>query len=240
MDRELLIQALVTIGVGAISGGITNAVAIWMLFHPYDSRGIGPFRIQGAIPKNKARLARSIGRTVGERLLTPEDLAAAAQRTGGPRGLRPGRRPLPRRPPRARARARCASSSTPSWPPRSTRRSPDWRRGSQTRSRLRPLAGVRAPGGRLGRADHGRRWRTGRWRRPSPAAGGTHSRVTSSSGSSGSRRGTSWSAPSAGSWTASWRRCRGTTAPARSAPAGHRGRAGAAQSPTTSRSPSNG
>jgi uncharacterized membrane protein YheB (UPF0754 family) len=75
MDRELLIQAVVTIGVGAISGGITNAVAIWMLFHPYESRGLGPFRIQGAIPKNKARLARSIGRTVGERLLTPEDLA---------------------------------------------------------------------------------------------------------------------------------------------------------------------
>lgn len=75
MERELLIQAMVTIGVGAISGGITNAVAIWMLFHPYESRGLGPFRIQGAIPKNKARLARSIGRTVGERLLTPEDLA---------------------------------------------------------------------------------------------------------------------------------------------------------------------
>ena len=75
MDRELVIQALVTIGVGAISGGITNAVAIWMLFHPYESRGLGPFRIQGAIPKNKARLARTIGRTVGERLLPPEDLA---------------------------------------------------------------------------------------------------------------------------------------------------------------------
>ena len=81
MDRELLIQALVTVGVGALSGGITNAVAIWMLFHPYESRGVGPFRIQGAIPKNKARLAKSIGRTVGERLLTPEDLAA---RLGAP------------------------------------------------------------------------------------------------------------------------------------------------------------
>jgi uncharacterized membrane protein YheB (UPF0754 family) len=75
MERELVIQGLVTVGVGAISGGITNAVAIWMLFHPYEPRGLGPFRIQGAIPKNKARLARSIGRTVGERLLTPEDLA---------------------------------------------------------------------------------------------------------------------------------------------------------------------
>jgi uncharacterized membrane protein YheB (UPF0754 family) len=81
MERELMIQGLVTVGVGAISGGITNAVAIWMLFHPYEQRGVGPFRIQGAIPKNKARLARSIGRTVGERLLTPEDLA---QRLGAP------------------------------------------------------------------------------------------------------------------------------------------------------------
>ena len=75
MDNQTLIQGAVTIGVGAISGGITNAVAIWMLFHPYEPRGIGPLRLQGAIPKNKARLAKSIGRTVGERLLTPEDLA---------------------------------------------------------------------------------------------------------------------------------------------------------------------
>ena len=81
MDQQTLIQGLVTVAVGAVSGGITNAVAIWMLFHPYESRGLGPFRIHGAIPKNKARLARSIGRTVGERLLTPEDLA---QRLGAP------------------------------------------------------------------------------------------------------------------------------------------------------------
>ena len=70
-----LVNALVTIAFGAIAGGVTNAVAIWMLFHPYDSRGIGPLRLQGAIPKNKARLATTIGRTVGERLLTAEDLA---------------------------------------------------------------------------------------------------------------------------------------------------------------------
>ncbi|HEX6105187.1 MAG TPA: DUF445 family protein, partial [Gemmatimonadales bacterium] len=81
MEQALVVQGLVTVGVGAISGGITNAVAIWMLFHPYEPRGVGPFRIQGAIPKNKARLARSIGRTVGERLLTPEDLT---RRLGAP------------------------------------------------------------------------------------------------------------------------------------------------------------
>jgi len=75
MDTPTLVSALVTVAVGAISGGITNAVAIWMLFHPYERRGVWPFRLQGAIPKNKARLARSIGKTVGEKLLTPADLS---------------------------------------------------------------------------------------------------------------------------------------------------------------------
>jgi len=71
---SLLIQAVVTIVGGALSGGITNAVAISMLFRPYEPKKIGPFTFHGAIPKNKDRLARSIGKTVGERLLTPEDL----------------------------------------------------------------------------------------------------------------------------------------------------------------------
>jgi hypothetical protein len=70
-----LLSALVTIGVGAISGGLTNAVAIWMLFHPHERRSFGFFSIQGAIPKNKPRLAKSIGKTVGDRLLTAEDLS---------------------------------------------------------------------------------------------------------------------------------------------------------------------
>lgn len=81
MPAPDLLSALVTVAVGALSGGITNAVAIWMLFHPHRPRGIGIFRIQGAIPKNKPRLAKSIGRTVGERLLTAEDLA---RRLGAP------------------------------------------------------------------------------------------------------------------------------------------------------------
>ena len=79
MISDTLLQGLVTISVGAVAGGITNAVAIWMLFHPHESRGIGPFRLQGAIPKNKSRLARSIGKTVGERLLTPEDIGRRLQ-----------------------------------------------------------------------------------------------------------------------------------------------------------------
>lgn len=75
MDIQTLAAGAVTVLVGAISGGVTNAVAIWMLFHPHEPRRVGFFLLHGAIPKNKARLARSIGKTVGERLLTPEDLA---------------------------------------------------------------------------------------------------------------------------------------------------------------------
>ncbi len=77
MNDEILRVAL-TIGFGALAGGLTNTVAIWMLFHPYDAPRIGRWRIaffQGAVPKNQPRLAAAIGRTVGNRLLTPEDLA---------------------------------------------------------------------------------------------------------------------------------------------------------------------
>jgi uncharacterized membrane protein YheB (UPF0754 family) len=72
-----LIRTLLTIGFGAIAGGTTNAIAVWMLFHPYEppvvlGRRLG--RVQGAIPKNKQRLATAMGRTVGTKLLTPDDL----------------------------------------------------------------------------------------------------------------------------------------------------------------------
>jgi uncharacterized membrane protein YheB (UPF0754 family) len=70
-----LLRAAVTVVFGALAGGLTNAVAISMLFHPYEPRGVWRFRFQGAIPKNKPRLAKTIGRTVGQRLITVDDLA---------------------------------------------------------------------------------------------------------------------------------------------------------------------
>jgi uncharacterized membrane protein YheB (UPF0754 family) len=72
-----LLRTLLTIGFGALAGGTTNAVAVWMLFHPYEPPRVLGRRIlllQGAIPKNKARLATAMGRTVGTKLLTPDDL----------------------------------------------------------------------------------------------------------------------------------------------------------------------
>lgn len=74
---EDLFRHLFTIVLGSLTGGLTNSVAIWMLFHPYQAPTIGGRKIkflQGAIPKNQARLATAVGRTVGNRLLTEEDL----------------------------------------------------------------------------------------------------------------------------------------------------------------------
>ncbi len=72
-----LLRALLTILFGALAGGLTNTVAVWMLFHPYHPPRIGKHRIpflHGAIPKNQDRLAAAVGRTVGDRLLTQADL----------------------------------------------------------------------------------------------------------------------------------------------------------------------
>jgi uncharacterized membrane protein YheB (UPF0754 family) len=76
--NDEILRIVLTIGFGALAGGLTNTVAIWMLFHPYEPPRFGRWRIgffQGAVPKNQPRLAAAIGRTVGNRLLTPEDLA---------------------------------------------------------------------------------------------------------------------------------------------------------------------
>jgi uncharacterized membrane-anchored protein YjiN (DUF445 family) len=64
------IQFGIHVFVGTMAGGLSDTVAVWMLFNPRKKR----FGFQGAIPKNQARLAKSLGRTVGERLLTPGDL----------------------------------------------------------------------------------------------------------------------------------------------------------------------
>ena len=77
MLEEELVRALITIGFGALAGGLTNSVAIWMLFHPYEPPRLGRLKVgflHGAVPKNQPRLAAAIGKTVGTRLLTHEDL----------------------------------------------------------------------------------------------------------------------------------------------------------------------
>ena len=77
MDVEnVWVQFGIHVTVGMLAGGLSDTVAVWMLFNPKRKR----FGFQGAIPKNQARLARSLGRTVGERLLTPGDLQSELAR----------------------------------------------------------------------------------------------------------------------------------------------------------------
>jgi uncharacterized membrane protein YheB (UPF0754 family) len=63
--------------IGIIAGLATNALAIWMLFHPYQPVYLGRLRVMpmGAIPKEIDRIAQRIGETVGKELLTHEDIA---------------------------------------------------------------------------------------------------------------------------------------------------------------------
>lgn len=61
--------------IGALIGGFTNHLAIQMLFRPHEAKYIGNWRVPftpGLIPKRRDELAKQLGRTVVEHLLTPE------------------------------------------------------------------------------------------------------------------------------------------------------------------------
>lgn len=61
--------------IGAIIGGFTNHLAIKMLFRPHEAKYIGNWRVPltpGLIPKRRDELAKQLGRTVVDHLLTPE------------------------------------------------------------------------------------------------------------------------------------------------------------------------
>lgn len=70
-------NTILPIAVGALIGYCTNYIAIKMLFHPRKPVQIFgrtlPFT-PGVIPKNQGRIARAVGRAVGESLLTGDDL----------------------------------------------------------------------------------------------------------------------------------------------------------------------
>ncbi|WP_148361152.1 DUF445 domain-containing protein [Bacillus timonensis] len=75
MNVFLMIVLMMVIG--AIIGGVTNSLAIKMLFRPYKAIYIGGKRLPftpGLIPKRRDELAYQMGRTVVEHLLTPESL----------------------------------------------------------------------------------------------------------------------------------------------------------------------
>lgn len=61
--------------VGAVIGGVTNVIAIKMLFHPFNPYYIFKIRIPftpGLIPKRRDEIANKIGQVIEEHLLTEE------------------------------------------------------------------------------------------------------------------------------------------------------------------------
>lgn len=73
MNYSLIIRPLI----GAAIGYVTNWIAVKMMFRPLTQIRIGKFTLPftpGIIPKNKSRLAESIGNTISNDLLTDDDL----------------------------------------------------------------------------------------------------------------------------------------------------------------------
>lgn len=73
-------KILIPVIVGAIIGYFTNWLAIKMLFRPHYEKKIMGIKIPftpGLIPKERNRIAKSIGETVGVYLLSPETIVEA-------------------------------------------------------------------------------------------------------------------------------------------------------------------
>jgi len=60
--------------IGALIGYTTNVIAIKLLFRPLLPIKIGPFKLQGLIPKRKKDIAISIGETVETELLSVDEI----------------------------------------------------------------------------------------------------------------------------------------------------------------------
>lgn len=72
-----VVMIIIMMGIGALIGGITNSLAIKMLFRPHEAKYIGAFKIPftpGLIPKRKDELAKQLGKMVVEHLITVEGI----------------------------------------------------------------------------------------------------------------------------------------------------------------------
>lgn len=74
----------ISIAIGALIGGLTNLLAIVMLFRPHRAWKIGSWPLPmtpGLIPKRRAELARQLGAMVEEHLLSPESVSGFLRET---------------------------------------------------------------------------------------------------------------------------------------------------------------
>ncbi|OOE13028.1 DUF445 domain-containing protein [Fictibacillus arsenicus] len=83
MNMWLTLSIMVV--VGAFIGGLTNLIAIKMLFRPFNTLYIGKFKVPftpGLIPKRRHQLAVQLGETVTKHLLTAEGVQTKINDTG--------------------------------------------------------------------------------------------------------------------------------------------------------------
>ena len=70
MDQ--LLRLLLMVLIGGFIGYTTNVVALKMLFRPIKPINFGLFKLQGVLPKRKARLGESIGQTIEREFLSKD------------------------------------------------------------------------------------------------------------------------------------------------------------------------
>ncbi|RCW69652.1 DUF445 domain-containing protein [Saliterribacillus persicus] len=73
----IALTILTMILIGALIGGLTNSLAIKMLFRPYEAKYIGKWRLPftpGVIPKRREQLAVQLGDMVVDYLITPDGM----------------------------------------------------------------------------------------------------------------------------------------------------------------------
>ncbi|MRI67129.1 DUF445 family protein [Gracilibacillus thailandensis] len=82
---ENLIIILFLVVIGSFIGGLTNSVAIKMLFRPYQAIYIGKWKVPftpGVIPKRRDQLAKQLGQLVVNHLLTIDSIQLKLQDQG--------------------------------------------------------------------------------------------------------------------------------------------------------------
>lgn len=63
--------------VGALTGWLTNYIAVRMLFRPRLEKRFAGIAIQGLIPRRRPQIAESVGQTVSEHLVSHDDIKRA-------------------------------------------------------------------------------------------------------------------------------------------------------------------
>jgi len=74
---EIVITVVISMVVGAVIGGLTNSIAIYMLFRPYHVMKIGKWSLPftpGLIPKRQPEMAEQLGQLVERQLFTIDSI----------------------------------------------------------------------------------------------------------------------------------------------------------------------